>query len=136
MRKITKWYVLGGSLLILLTGAVSMTLGMGGFFRDEINKTITETTSSFLGSIYLAFLLGRFRKKEWEHKKTAQEIKTYILFGLLLFSLRSISRLVFCAFDKAGQELLGYLLSTATDLLCLIFIYIKMPAKEEGETYK
>lgn len=132
MRKTAGWYALGGFVLIF-TGILSMILGMGGYFKEETNKLVTETVSSLTGSIYLSFLFGRFRKKEWEHKKTAEEIKTYLLFGLALFLGRSFSRLVFEIFGHAGKEPLGYFLCTAIDLLCIVLFYIKMPAKEKGE---
>ncbi len=136
MRKTAGCYVLGGLVLVFLTGTLSMILGMGSSFKEETNKLITETASSLAGSIYLAFLLGRLRKREWEHKKTAGEIKTCLLFGLALFLGRSFSRLVFEISDHGGKETFGYLICTAIDLLCIILLYIKMPAKEKEENTK
>lgn len=70
MKKMMKWYLLYASILVLFTGLLSLCIGMCSPVPDETGKNITEVISSLLGSIYLAFFLGRLKEKEWENKRT------------------------------------------------------------------
>lgn len=125
-------YVIWAALTILLTGLISLCLGMNDSLSGERGKIIVEILSSFLGSIYVAFLLGRWKEKEWKEKRTLREIKTGLLFGTALFTCRMAGRLVFSMFP-AGARGAGYFTALMTDLICLIFLYSRMTlGRKEG----
>lgn len=133
MKKMVKWYLLWAVILVLFTGLLSMCMGMSGFIPKEISKNIIEVLSSLLGSIYLAFFLGRWKEKEWENRRTAAEIKLNCIFGTVLFVCRMISRLVFYMFPDMTKST-GYLTCFFIDLICIILLYSQMPDKRGEET--
>ncbi len=59
--KIPVCYVLWAALSVLFTGLIALCLGMNGSVSGETGKTIVEILSSLLGSIYVSFLLGRWK---------------------------------------------------------------------------
>lgn len=133
MKKMMKWYLLYAVILVLFTGLFSLCIGMCSPVPDETGKNITEVFSSLLGSIYLAFFLGRLKEKEWENKRTTAEIKRNCIFGIILFVCRMISRLVFSMFPDMIKGT-GYITCFFIDLICLILLYSQIPDKKEEET--
>ncbi len=125
-------YILWAVLTILFTALISLCLGISGSVPGETGKTIVEILSSLLGSIYISFLLGRWKDKEWEVKRTPGQIKAGLMFGTALFICRMVSRLVFSLFQEEVKGV-GYLTVLMIDLICIILIYSQLPAggKEE-----
>lgn len=130
--KIPACYVLWAVLTVLFTALISLILGMNGSVSGERGKTTVEILSSLLGSIYISFLLGRWKDKEWEVKRTPGQIKAGLMFGTALFICRMVSRLVFSLFQEEVKGV-GYLTVLMIDLICIILIYSQLPAggKEE-----
>lgn len=130
--KIPACYVLWAVLTVLFTALISLCLGINGSVSGERGKTIVEILSSLLGSIYISFLLGRWKDKEWEVKRTLGQIKAGLMFGMALFICRMVSRLVFSLFQEEVKGV-GYLTVLMIDLICIILIYSQLPAggKEE-----
>lgn len=130
--KIPACYVLWAVLTVLFTALISLCLGMNGSVPGERGKTTVEILSSLLGSIYISFLLGRWKDKEWEVKRTPGQIKAGLMFGTALFICRMVSRLVFSLFQEEVKGV-GYLTVLMIDLICMILIYSQLPAggKEE-----
>lgn len=130
--KIPACYVLWAVLTVLFTALISLCLGMNGSVSGETGKKIVEILSSLLGSIYISFLLGRCKEREWKERRTTGEIKAGFFYGIALFICRIISRLVFSLFPE-GARGVGYFTVLMIDLICIIFIYFQMPAggKEE-----
>lgn len=131
--KIPAGYILWAFLSVLFTGLIALCMGMNGSVSGETGKNIVEILSSLLGSIYISFLLGRWKEKEWTIRRTPGEIKMGLIFGMVLFICRIISRLVFSLFPE-GVKGIGYFTVLMIDLICLILIYSQLPAgrKEEG----
>lgn len=135
MWKIPLCYILWAVLSILFTGLISLCIGVSGFLSGETGKSTVEIFSSLLGSIYLSFLLGRFKEKEWERRRSREEIKTSLSFGMILFVCRIISRLVFSLFPEGVREI-GYFTVLIMDLICIILLYSQIPAgRKEGESH-
>lgn len=133
--KIPAYYILWAFLFILLTGLIALCLGMNGSISGETGKNIVEILSSLLGSIYISFLLGRWKEKEWTTRRTPGEIKTGLIFGMVLFICRIISRLVFSLFPEEVKGI-GYFTVLMIDLICIILIYSQMPAgRKEGRSH-
>lgn len=130
--KIPACYVLWAVLTVLFTALISLCLGMNGSVPGERGKTTVEILSSLLGSIYISFLLGRWKDKEWEVKRTPGQIKAGLMSGTALFICRLVSRLVFSLFQEEVKGV-GYLTVLMIDLICMILIYSQLPAggKEE-----
>lgn len=130
--KIPACYVLWAVLTVLFTALISLCLGMNDSVPGERGKTTVEILSSILGSIYISFLLGRWKDKEWEVKRTPGQIKAGLMFGMALFICRMVSRLVFSLFQEEVKGI-GYLTVLMIDLICIILIYSQLPAggKEE-----
>ncbi len=124
--KIPVCYVLWAALSVLFTGLIALCLGMNGSVSGETGKTIVEILSSLLGSIYVSFLLGRWKEREWKERRTPGEIKAGLFFGVALFICRIISRLAFSLFPE-GARGVGYFTVLLIDLICIIFIYFQMP---------
>lgn len=124
--KIPVCYVLWAALAVLFTGLIALCLGMNGSVSGETGKTIVEILSSLLGSIYVSFLLGRWKEREWKERRTPGEIKAGLFFGVALFICRIISRLAFSLFPE-GARGVGYFTVLMIDLICIIFIYSRMP---------
>lgn len=132
--KIPVCYILWAGFNILFMGFISLCLGRQNFILGETGKNIVEALSSLLGSIYISFLLGRWKEKEWKLKRTPEEIKMNFIFGMALFICRIISRLVFSLFPE-GIKGIGYFTVLMIDLICMILIYYQLPdggRKEEG----
>lgn len=133
--KIPACYILWAFLSVLFTGLIALCLGMTGLVSGETGKNIVEILSSLLGSIYISFLLGRWKEKEWTIRRTPGEIKTGLIFGMVLFICRIISRLVFSLFPE-GVKGIGYFTVLMIDLICIILIYSQMPAdRKEGRSH-
>ena len=133
--KIPMCYILWAGFNILFMGFISLCLGRQDFISGETGKNIVEAFSSLLGSIYISFLLGRWKEKEWKLKRTTEEIKINFISGMALFICRIISRLVFSLFPE-GIKSIGYFTVLIIDLVCMILIYSQLPSgirKEEGE---
>lgn len=130
--KIPACYILWAVLTVLFTALISLCLGMNGSVSGERGKTTVEILSSLLGSIYISFLLGRWKDKEWEVKRTPGQIKAGLMSGTALFICRMVSRLVFSLFQEEVKGI-GYLTVLMIDLICIILIYSQLPAggKEE-----
>lgn len=133
MKKMVKWYLLWAVILVLFTGLLSMCIGMSGFAYKEAGKNIVEVLSSLLGSVYLAFFLGRWKEKEWEQRRTIKEIKVSCVFGIVLFICRMISRLVFYMFPD-GIKGIGYFTCLLIDLICVILLYSQIPDRRGEES--
>lgn len=133
MKKMVKWYFLWAVILILFTGLLSLCMGMSSLVPDGTGKNIIEVLSSLLGSIYLAFFLGRWKEKEWENRRTTAEIKLNCIFGIVLFVCRMTSRLVFYMFPDRIKGI-GYVACIFIDLICIIFLYFRIPDKRGEET--
>lgn len=133
MKKMVKWYFLWAVILILFTGLLSLCMGMSSLVPDGTGKNIIEVLSSLLGSIYLAFFLGRWKEKEWENRRTTAEIKLNCIFGIVLFVCRMTSRLVFYMFPDRIKGI-GYVACIFIDLICIIFLYSRIPDKRGEET--
>lgn len=132
MKKMVKWYLLWAVILILFTGLLSLCMGMSSFVPGGTGKNIIEVLSSLLGSIYLAFFLGRWKEKEWENRRTTAEIKLNCIFGIILFACRIISRLVFYMFPDRIKGI-GYVTCIFIDLICIILLYTRIPDKRGEE---
>lgn len=124
--KIPVCYALWATLSVLFTGLIALCLGMNGSVSGEKGKIIVEILSSLLGSIYISFLLGRWKEREWKERRTPGEIKAGLFFGMVLFVCRIISRLVFSLFPE-GARGVGYFTVLMIDLICIIFIYLQLP---------
>lgn len=130
--KIPVCYILWAVLTVLFTGLISLCLGMQSSISGETGKNIVEILSSLLGSIYVSFLLGRWKEKEWTMRRTPEEIKINLIFGMVLFICRIVSRLAFSLFPQ-GIKGVGYLAVLIIDLICIIFIYSKLPGGRKEE---
>ncbi len=133
MKKMVKWYLLWAVMLVLFTGLLSLCIGMSGFIPNKTGKNIIEVLSSLLGSIYLAFFLGRWKEKEWENRRQTAEIKLNCVFGIVLFVCRMISRLVFYMFPDMIKGI-GYVTCIFIDLICIILLYSQIPDKRGEES--
>lgn len=124
-------YILALPCLILLTGILAMFLGMGNFFSEEADKNIIETLSTLIGSIYLSFLLGRFRRKDWKNGYTKKERAFYFGAGCGLAAARYLSRLIWMLLEYRGYSHAAYIGAILTDLSALLALWHLMPASEK-----
>lgn len=99
---------------------------------EETSKNITETLSSLLGSFYVAFLLGSIRDKDRAGKETKTRKKTYAAYGLILFAARTAGRIFLFLLDRAGIRGTGVILCALLEIAALVFIWCRIPAKQEG----
>lgn len=127
MKKYMVGYILGGIGLIFVTGLFGFIIGSADLQKEETGQYIVEIFSSFMGSIYLAFLLGRIRQKEWDKKRTKKEKIFYGIAGLLLFGARVVSRLVWVGLDCLQKTNIGYPACILTDVCVLAGIWFWMP---------
>lgn len=127
-RNIKTVYALTAPCLVLLTGLFAMILGMTDLFMEETNKNITETFSTLIGSIYLSFLLGRFRKKNWKTGCTGKERTFYTAMGTGLAVARYLSRLLWILIEQKGSIHAAYISAILLDILALGALWFLMPA--------
>lgn len=132
MKKRMGYYMLAAAGLIIGLGALTWLLGSLLPLSEESCKNTVETVSSFLGSIYVAFFLGRIRDGNWEDKREKEEKKRYCIYGILLFLGRTAGRLVISLFRLIKITGVGVFLSIVLELSALILIYLHMPAKQAG----
>ncbi|MBP3460328.1 MAG: hypothetical protein J6K58_14055 [Lachnospiraceae bacterium] len=127
MKKYMAGYITGGIGLIFVTGLFGFIIGTADLQKEETSQYIVEIFSSFMGSMYLAFLLGRIRQKEWDHKRTPKEKLFYCAAGFLLFGARVVSRLVWIGLDRLQKTNMGYPLCILTDVCTLAGIWFLIP---------
>lgn len=127
MKKYAAGYILGGIGLILVTGLFSFVLGSAWRQKQETAKYIVEVFSGFMGSMYLAFLLGRIRQKEWERQRTRAEKCFYAKAGFLFFGARMISRLAFLGLTGLGKPNIAYPVSFLADICALTCLWFMIP---------
>lgn len=126
-------YILWAALMCLFTGLLSLCLVAGGVLQGESGKDVIETVSSLLGSIYVVFILGRFKEKEWKRKRELKKIISGLAYGAVLFVSRMISRAVFYLFPE-GTKGTGFFTALMIDLICIILLYSQLPGgRKEGE---
>lgn len=130
-RNIKTAYALTAPCLVLLTGLFAMLLGMTDLFREETNKNITEALSTLLGSIYLVFLMGRLRKKDWKTRHTRKESAYYAAMGAGLAAARYISRLLWILIEQRGSLRAAYISTVLLDILALGAAWLLMPASQK-----
>lgn len=121
-------YVLAAAGLLIGLGALTWLLGSVLPLSEESCKNIVETVSSLLGSIYVAFFLGRIRDRNWEDKREKEEKKSYCIYGMLLFLGRSAGGVVISLFRLIKITGMGVLFSIILELSVLIVLYLHMPA--------
>lgn len=135
MEKKKAEYLLAAVTLLILMGFVS--LGLGNTSVDEtIGKCVIETASCLLGSLYLTFLLSRFREKEWKEKRSKKAIRFLSLCGIGLFAGRQLSRFLYWICARNGKQGMGFAFSIISDLVWFVLIYMMMPRilkKKEGD---
>lgn len=134
-KNIKVTYALAAPCLVLLTGLTAMLLGMADLFSEEAGKYLTEALSTLLGSIYLTFLLGRFRRKDWETKRTGKERLLYAAMGTGLATARYLSRLLWILIKQKGSLHGAYISTILFDILALGTLWFLMPGtgKEASE---
>lgn len=135
MKKTITIYALTAAGLILITGLFALVLGITDLFSQETAKYITEAVSSVAGSIYLSFLLGRIRQREWENKRTKKERLIYTAAGLGLAAARTVSRLTWTVIYRMGRPGMAYVLCIILDLLAVTCLWFLVPGckKEVSE---
>lgn len=122
MKKYIVGYITCGIGLVFLTGILGLILGLT-VLSDEISRYIIEGISSFLGSMYLVFLLWRIRQKDWDNKRSRKEKIISCVMGLFLFGERVLSRLTFIGLNFWGKTDAGYVVGSLLDICALVGIW-------------